>query len=117
MMICKTPPAKRSQIHAIELKLKDERLRQQGSLKAAHDLELKIHDLESKGMALSERAQEEFALTRGRQADPRGVAARGAQDRQLAEDELYIVILGNQPADVGEVPATDLERLRNAVEL
>ena len=57
--------AKRTQIHTIELKLKDERLKQQGSLKAAHDLELKIHDLDTMARALAERAQDEFSLTLG----------------------------------------------------
>ena len=54
--------AKRSQIHQIELKLKDERLRQEGSLKAAHDLEIKIQELSMKGENLKSRAKEGFGL-------------------------------------------------------
>ncbi len=53
---------KRAQIHEIELKLKDERLRQQGSLKAAHDLEFKVQELTMRSEALVTRAQEEFGI-------------------------------------------------------
>ena len=53
---------KRGQIHDIELKLKDERLRHEGSLKAAHDLEIKIQELTMKGENLKARAKEEFDL-------------------------------------------------------
>jgi chromosome segregation protein SMC, common bacterial type len=52
--------AKRSQIHEIEMKLKDERLRQEGSLKAAHDLEIKIQELSMKAENLKLRAKEDF---------------------------------------------------------
>jgi chromosome segregation protein len=52
--------AKRSQIHGIEMKLKDERLRQEGSLKAAHDLEIKIQELSMKAENLKMRAKEDF---------------------------------------------------------
>ena len=52
--------AKRSQIHGIEMKLKDERLRQEGSLKAAHDLEIKIQELSMKAENLKVRAKEDF---------------------------------------------------------
>ena len=52
--------AKRSQIHGIEMKLKDERLRQEGSLKAAHDLEIKIQELSMKAENLKIRAKEDF---------------------------------------------------------
>jgi chromosome segregation protein len=52
--------AKRSQIHGIEMKLKNERLRQEGSLKAAHDLEIKIQELSMRAENLKMRAKEEF---------------------------------------------------------
>ncbi|HEX9614870.1 MAG TPA: chromosome segregation protein SMC, partial [Bacteroidota bacterium] len=51
---------KRSQVHGIELKLKDERMKHEGSLKAAHDLEFKIQELRMKADALVTRAKEEF---------------------------------------------------------
>ena len=54
--------AKRSQVHDIELKLKDERSRHEGSLKAAHDLEIKIQELTMKAENLKVRAKEEFDL-------------------------------------------------------
>lgn len=54
--------AKRSQVHTIELKLKDERLRHDGTLKAAHDLEIKIQELTMKAEALKARATEEFQI-------------------------------------------------------
>lgn len=53
---------KRAQVHEIELKLKDERLKHEGSLKAAHDLEFKIQELTMKAGNLKQRAQEEFEL-------------------------------------------------------
>jgi chromosome segregation protein len=53
---------KRGQVHEIETKLKDERLRHEGSLKAAHDLEIKIQELTMKSENLKSRAQEEFDL-------------------------------------------------------
>ncbi|OGU73698.1 MAG: chromosome segregation protein SMC [Ignavibacteria bacterium RIFCSPLOWO2_12_FULL_56_21] len=53
---------KRSRIHEIELKLKDERLKQEGSLKAAYDLEFKIQELTVKAESLKIRANEEFVL-------------------------------------------------------
>lgn len=52
--------AKRNQIHGIEMKLKDERLKQEGSLKAAHDLEIKIQELTMKSENLRSRAREDF---------------------------------------------------------
>jgi chromosome segregation protein len=52
--------AKRNQIHEIETKLKDERSRQEGSLKAAHDLEIKIQELTMKAENLKARAKEDF---------------------------------------------------------
>ncbi len=52
--------AKRAQMHEIELKLKDERLKQEGSLKAAHDLEIKIQELTMKAENLKSRAKEDF---------------------------------------------------------
>ena len=54
--------AKRGQVHEIELKLKDERSRHEGSLKAAHDLEIKIQELTMKAENLKVRAKEEFEL-------------------------------------------------------
>ena len=54
--------AKRGQVHEIELKLKDERSRHEGSLKAAHDLEIKIQELTMKAENLKVRAMEEFEL-------------------------------------------------------
>jgi chromosome segregation protein len=53
---------KRSQIHEIELKLKDERMKQEGSLKSAHDLEIKIQELTMKSENLKARAQEDFEI-------------------------------------------------------
>jgi chromosome segregation protein len=52
--------AKRDQIHEITMKLKDERLKQEGSLKAAHDLEIKIQELSMKAENLKTRAKEDF---------------------------------------------------------
>jgi len=53
---------KRSQVHEIELRLKDERMKHEGSLKAAHDLEFKIQELRMKSNALMARAKDEFEL-------------------------------------------------------
>ncbi len=53
---------KRGQIHEIELKLKDERLKQEGSLKSAHDLEIKIQELTMKSENLKLRAKEDFDI-------------------------------------------------------
>lgn len=53
---------KRAHVHEIELRLKDERLKHEGSLKAAHDLEFKIQELTMKSEALRERAKDEFDL-------------------------------------------------------
>jgi chromosome segregation protein len=52
--------AKRVHIHEIELKLKDERLKQEGSLKSAHDLEIKVQELSMKAENLKARAKEDF---------------------------------------------------------
>jgi chromosome segregation protein len=49
-------------VHDIELKLKDERLKHEGSLKAAHDLEFKIQELTMRAENLKTRAKEEFEL-------------------------------------------------------
>ncbi|MBI5464774.1 MAG: chromosome segregation protein SMC [Ignavibacteriales bacterium] len=54
--------SKRTQAHEIELKLKDERLKQEGSLKAAYDLELKLQELTMKADNLKSRAKEKFEL-------------------------------------------------------
>ena len=53
---------KRSQVHAIELKLKDERLKHEGTLKSAHDLEFKIQELTMKAEGIKTRAREEFEI-------------------------------------------------------
>jgi chromosome segregation protein len=53
---------KRGTMHEIELKLKDERLKQEGSLKAAYDLEMKIQELTVKAENLKTRAKENFDL-------------------------------------------------------
>lgn len=53
---------KRGQVHEIDLKLKDERLRHEGSLKAAYDLEMKIQELTMRAENLKSRAKEEFDL-------------------------------------------------------
>jgi chromosome segregation protein len=54
--------SKRGTAHEIELKLKDERLKQEGSLKAAYDLEMKIQELTVKAENLKARAKEDFDL-------------------------------------------------------
>lgn len=54
--------SKRGTVHEIELKLKDERLKQEGSLKAAYDLEMKIQELTVKAENLKTRAKEDFDL-------------------------------------------------------
>ncbi|HTP80897.1 MAG TPA: chromosome segregation protein SMC [Bacteroidota bacterium] len=54
--------AKRSVMHEIELKLKDGRVKQEGSLKAAHDLEFKIQELTLKAENLKSRAKEKFEI-------------------------------------------------------
>ncbi len=77
---------KRTVIHEIELKLKDERLKQEGSLKAAHDLEFKIQELSLKGENLKARAKEKFEidLQPRKFADAEGfdfTAARDAVDK------------------------------------
>jgi chromosome segregation protein len=53
---------KRGQIHEIELKLKDERLRQEGSLRSALDLEIKIQELKLKAENLKTRAKDDFDI-------------------------------------------------------
>ena len=53
---------KRGRIHEIEMKLKDERLKQEGSLKAAHDLEIKVQELTMKAENLKARAKDELDL-------------------------------------------------------
>ena len=53
---------RRAHVHQIELKLKDERLHHEGTLKAAHDLEFKIQELTMKSDALKSRAKEEFKI-------------------------------------------------------
>ncbi|MCI0707529.1 MAG: chromosome segregation protein SMC [Ignavibacteriae bacterium] len=53
---------KRGQVHTIELKLKDERLKHEGSLKSAHDLEFKLQELTMKAEGIKQRAKEEFEV-------------------------------------------------------
>lgn len=53
---------KRSQVHSIELKLKDERLKHEGTLKSAHDLEFKIQELTMKAESIKTRAKDEFEV-------------------------------------------------------
>lgn len=53
----------REEAHRIELKIKDERRHHDDSLKATHDLELKITELRGKIDHLKARALEEFELT------------------------------------------------------
>jgi len=81
--------AKRAQVHEIELKLKDERLRHEGSLKAAHDLEFKIQELTMKAEGLRTRAKEEFEMDLQPQvfndADTFDVASAREEVRTLKE--------------------------------
>jgi chromosome segregation protein len=51
------------EIHRIELKIKDERRNHDDSMKATHELELKILDLKAKAEHIKARALEEFELT------------------------------------------------------
>lgn len=53
---------KRSEVYEIELRLKDERLRHEGSLKSSHDLEFKLQELTMRADGLKNRANEEFDL-------------------------------------------------------
>ncbi len=53
----------REEIHRIELKIKDERRHHDDSLKATHELELKIAELKAKAEHIKARALEEFELT------------------------------------------------------
>ena len=52
----------REEIHRIELKIKDERRSHDDSMKATHELELKIADLKAKAEHIKSRALEEFEL-------------------------------------------------------
>lgn len=52
----------RDEIHRIELKIKDERRHHDDSMKATHELELKIADLKAKAEHIKARALEEFEL-------------------------------------------------------
>jgi chromosome segregation protein len=52
----------REEIHRIELKIKDERRHHDDSMKATHELELKILDLKAKAEHIKARALEEFEL-------------------------------------------------------
>ena len=51
---------KRSQVQQVEHRLKDERVKHEGSLQTAYDIEMKIQELSMKGEALKGRAKEEF---------------------------------------------------------
>ncbi len=53
---------KRAQILELETRLKDERVKHEGSLQATHDLEIKIQELTMKSENLVARAEEEFSL-------------------------------------------------------
>lgn len=53
----------RSEIHDIELRIKEERRTHDDSLKAAHELELKIADLKAKADHIRSRAQEEYEIS------------------------------------------------------
>ena len=76
--------SKRANMYAIELKLKDERLRQEGSLKAAYDLEMKIQELTMKSENLKSRAQEDFRFVlEVRRYDPQdGYDINAERERQ-----------------------------------
>ncbi len=53
----------RDEIHRIELKIKDERRHHDDSLKATHELELKLTDMSGKADHIRARAQEEYELS------------------------------------------------------
>ncbi|MFN0158740.1 MAG: chromosome segregation protein SMC, partial [Bacteroidota bacterium] len=53
----------REEIHRIELKIKDERRHHDDSLKATHELELKLTDMSGKADHILARAQEEYELS------------------------------------------------------
>ncbi len=53
---------KRAQVQTIELKLKDERTKHEGSLQSTHDLEFKLQELTMKAESLQTRAREEFEV-------------------------------------------------------
>ncbi|MCX7983822.1 MAG: chromosome segregation protein SMC [Bacteroidetes bacterium] len=53
---------KRARVHEVEQKLKDERARQEGTLKAAYDLEMKIQELSVRADNLRTRALEDFGI-------------------------------------------------------
>ncbi len=81
--------AKRSRVHAIELKLKDERLLHEGRLKATHDLEMSLQELTMKAEGLKTRAREEFEFALELQEFPDNeqfdLAAAREQARALKE--------------------------------
>ena len=52
----------RNEIHRIELKIKDERRHHDDSLKAVHELEMKIVDLKAKADHIRARAREEYEV-------------------------------------------------------
>jgi chromosome segregation protein len=54
--------AKRQQLQEIEQRVRDERVRHDGTLKATHDLEIKLKELTMKAEALKTRAREEFEI-------------------------------------------------------
>ena len=53
---------KRASVQEIERRLKEERLKHEGSLQSAHDLEFKVQELTMKSEALKNRAKEEFEV-------------------------------------------------------
>jgi len=54
--------ADREEIHAIEMRIKDDRRSHDDSMTAMHDLELRIADLKAKTDHISARAEEEFEI-------------------------------------------------------
>ncbi len=53
---------KRTRMHEIEMRLKDERLKHEGSLQASYELEMKVQELTMKAEGLKSRAREEFEI-------------------------------------------------------
>ncbi len=91
--------AKRTQIHELELTLKDERLKQEGSLKAAYDLEMKIQELTVRAENLRERAKEDYNIMLEVNESDKEHAA--SYDFVAARDEVQI--LKDKIASLGAV--------------
>jgi chromosome segregation protein len=62
----------RNEIHSIELRVKDERRSHDDSMEKAHDLEMKIADLNARATNLRMRAEREFELVIERKTYPDG---------------------------------------------